>query len=68
MSGYILTERRNFDSVADKILAADPDVLVALVVRYIYNANRVVIGVVSFHSFDHYIAQKTLGFFSMPPA
>lgn len=34
---------------------------------YIYNANRVVVGAVPFHSLDRYLAQKTLGFFSMPP-
>ena len=33
---------------------------------YIYNANRVVAGVVPFHTLDLRLARKTLGFFEMP--
>ena len=33
---------------------------------YIYNANRVVAGVVPFHDLDRGLARKILGFFGMP--
>lgn len=34
---------------------------------HIYNANRVVVGAVPFQRLNRYLAQKTLGFFAMPP-